>query len=280
MKKIDTFEITEAVRNLCLKANCCLGADIKQAIEKAFNEEESEIGKDMIEYTIRNFKIAENENTPICQDTGMAVVFLEIGQNVSITGGSLETAVNEGVRQGYERGFFRSSVVSDPLLRNNNGDNTPAIIHYEIVSGDKLKITLMPKGFGSENMSAVKMLMPSDGVDGVIRFVVDTIEKAGGNACPPIVVGVGIGGTMEKATIMAKKALLRPIGEKSSIEHIAKIEDIMLGLINELRIGPQGMGGSVTALKVNIETYATHIAGLPAAVNIGCHANRHASVVI
>ncbi|MGE5329186.1 MAG: fumarate hydratase [Deltaproteobacteria bacterium] len=277
MREINTLEITRAVKELCIFANCHLPDDVKKALVLASENEESAIGKSIINTIIKNYKIGEEESLAICQDTGVVIVFCEIGQNVHIIGGNIEESINEGVRQAYKEGFFRNSVISDPLLRSNTEDNTPAIIYYEIVSGDKLKITAAPKGFGSENMSALKMLKPSDGTDGVIGFVLETIENAGASPCPPIVVGIGIGGTMDKAALLAKKALLRSLDSENKEEHIARLEKKLLDLINNLGIGPQGLGGRITALKVNIETYPTHIAGLPVAVNIGCHVNRHAS---
>jgi len=278
MREINTSDITQVIKELCISANCQLPDDIKNALNSAVGYEESEIGKNVLNTIISNYQIAEKENVAICQDTGIVVVFCEIGQDVHFTGEGLEEAINEGVRQAYKEGFFRNSIVSDPLIRNNSGDNTPSVIHYNIVSGDKVRITVTPKGFGSENSSAVKMLKPSDGIEGIIRFVVETVENAGANPCPPIIVGVGIGGTIEKAALLAKKALVRPADSENEQEHIAKIEKLLLELINDLGIGPQGLGGRATALKVNIETYPTHIAGLPVAVNICCHVNRHVSI--
>ncbi len=280
MKEINVAEITSTIKDLCIKANCHLSQDMKHAIQQARQNEQSEAGKSTLDQIIQNYQIASEENIAICQDTGMTVVFIEIGQEVHFTGGNLEDAINEGVRQGYKEGYFRKSVVGDPINRKNTGDNTPAVIHYSIISGDKIKILAVPKGFGSENMSALRMLKPSDGVEGVINFVVETVEKAGPNPCPPIVVGVGIGGTMEKAALLAKKALLRPVDAKNTREDLNQLEGQLLEKINRLGIGPLGLGGRVTALKVNIETYATHIAGLPVAVNINCHVTRHAEGVI
>jgi len=279
MREINTSEIIQVVKELCISANCKLPYDVKKALDLASKNEESEIGKDIINTIIKNYEIGEKESLAICQDTGLVVVFCEIGQDVHLFGESIEKSINDGVRQAYKEGYFRNSIVGDPLIRNNTGDNTPAIIYYEIVSGDKVKITVAPKGFGSENMSALKMLKPADGIEGVIGFVVETIENAGANPCPPIVVGIGIGGTMDKAALIAKKALMRPVDSMNEQEHIAKLEKTLLDLINDLGIGPQGLGGRITALKVNIETYPTHIAGLPVAVNIGCHVNRHAERV-
>ncbi|MEI6602819.1 MAG: fumarate hydratase [Clostridia bacterium] len=279
MRKINVVDIIETVRDMCIQANCCLNHDVTGAIITGITIEESDTGKEILSQLIENATIAENEMIPICQDTGMVICFIEIGQEVYVDG-NLEEAINEGVRRGYEEGFLRKSVVSDPLLRCNTGDNTPAIIHYEIVSGDRLKISIAPKGFGSENMSALKMLKPSDGVDGVIVFVLETVSKAGPNPCPPIVVGVGIGGTMEKAALLAKKSLLRPLNETSNLPHIAELEKTLLVKINELGIGPGGLGGNITSLGVNVEVYPTHIAGLPVAVNLSCHVTRHMEVVL
>lgn len=275
MKTIKTEEITEVVEKLCIDSNYYLNYDIEGALKNAVEDERSELGKSILEQLVENARIAKNERMAICQDTGMAVVFVDIGQEVYIAGGSLAGAINEGVRQGYKNGFLRKSVVGDPLTRVNTGDNTPAIIHYNIVEGDNLKLTVAPKGFGSENMSALKMLKPSDGIEGVKKFILDTVDGAGPNPCPPVIVGVGIGGTMEKASILAKKALLRPIDLRSGTEHIRKLEEEMLEKINKSGIGPAGLGGSTTALAVNIEIFATHIAGLPVAVNLSCHATRH-----
>ncbi len=280
MREINVDEVTKTVKDLCIRANCHLSDDMKRALKTANQKEESETGRGILSQIIRNFEIAGEENLAICQDTGMAVIFMEIGQDVHFVGGFLEEAVNEGVRQGYKEGYFRNSVVSDPLNRENTGDNTPAVVHYSIVPGDKVRILIAPKGFGSENMSALKMLKPSDGVDGIINFVLETVEKAGPNPCPPIVVGVGIGGTMEKAAIMAKRALLRPVDSENPREDLRKLEEQLLEGINRLGIGPMGLGGRITAIKVNIETYATHIAGLPAAVNVNCHVTRHAEGVL
>jgi len=259
-----------------MEANYCLNPDIRNALRQAYMNEESEVGKDILDKLIENAELANENNMAICQDTGMVVAFVEVGQDAYITGGSLTEAINEGVRRGYRRGYLRKSVVDDPIIRENTGDNTPAIIHYDIVQGDKIKITIAPKGFGSENMSALKMLKPSDGIEGVKDFVIETVHNAGPNPCPPIVVGVGIGGTMEKAAYLAKKALLRPIDKRSKIKYVKELENELLQKINNLGIGPGGLGGRITALAVNIETFATHIAGLPVAVNINCHATRHA----
>jgi len=280
MRTIHIDRIIDAVEKLCMDANYNLNDDIYNALVEAYDNEESENGKWVLENLIENSKIAKEEKIAICQDTGMAVIFLEIGQDVNIIGGSLTDAINEGVRRGYKKGYLRSSVVNHPLKRVNTKDNTPAVIHTEIVPGDRIKIEAAPKGFGSENMSGLAMLKPSDGVEGVIDFVVKTVSKAGSNPCPPIIVGVGIGGTMEKAAYLAKKALLRPVGSESDDPEMAEIERELKRKINKLGIGPAGIGGSTTALAVHVEYFPTHIASLPVAVNIGCHATRHASCVI
>lgn len=277
MREINVEAITDAVERLCIESNYYINDDIRAALEKAYREEESVTGRNILLSLLKNADIASNEQMAICQDTGMAIVFVELGQNVRITGGSLEKAINEGVRRGYKNGFLRKSVVSDPLKRENTRDNTPAVIHYEIVEGDGLTIHVAPKGFGSENMSAIKMLKPSDGIEGVKKFVVDTISEAGANPCPPIVVGIGIGGSMEKAALLAKKALLRPIDKSNPDPFYRDLEYSLLESINKLGIGPAGLGGRITALGVNIETYPTHIAGLPVAVNVCCHVLRHRS---
>lgn len=280
MREIHVSKVTQAIRELCIKSNCCLNDDVYEAIKRAEEKESSEIGKNILVQLIENADLAKCKMKPICQDTGMAVIFMEIGQEVHFTGGSLLEAVNEGVRQGYKEGYLRKSVVSDPLIRVNTGDNTPAIIHYDIVEGDKVHIEVAPKGFGSENMSRVYMLKPSDGIEGVKNAIIDCIEKAGPNPCPPMVVGVGIGGNFEMCTKLAKKALLRPIGSKSDKEHIRKMEEELFERANRLGIGPQGLGGNTTILGLNIETFATHIAGLPLAVNISCHVTRHGKTTI
>ncbi len=280
MREINSTLITEAVEKMCIEANCFLGKDIIENYEKAKEKECTQINKHIYDILIENAEIAKNDIIPICQDTGMTVVFVEIGNEVLITGDLIEDAINKGVKNGYEKGFLRKSIVKDPINRINTNDNTPAVIHYEIVKGDKLKITVAPKGFGSENMSAVKMLTPSAGIEGVKQFVVETVKNAGSNPCPPIIVGVGIGGTMEKATLMAKKALLKPLDETNKNEFWRKIEEELLNEINLLKIGVSGLGGNTTAFSVNINTYATHIAGLPVAVNIGCHVNRHKEIII
>ncbi len=280
MRVINASTITDAVENLCIEANLFLNEDIKEALIRASDEEESDTGRSILASLIKNAEIAAHEKLAICQDTGMAIVFVELGQEVLITGGSLEAALNEGVRRGYKKGYLRNSVVSDPLRRENTKDNTPAVIHYELLEGDGLKIHVAPKGFGSENMSALKMLKPSDGVEGVKKVVVDTVSQAGANPCPPIVVGVGIGGSMEKSALLAKKALMRPIDQRHPDPYYKDLEQELLIAINKLGIGPAGLGGRITALGVNIETYPTHIAGLPVAVNISCHVTRHKSVIL
>jgi len=266
LRELDASLITQAVKEMCISANINLQEDVLESLKGSMETEESPAGKGILEIIVQNANLAREKCVPICQDTGMAVIFIELGQDVHIVGAGLEDAVNEGVRQGYSEGYLRKSVVSDPLLRVNSGDNTPAIIYTQIVEGDRVKITVAPKGFGSENMSRVKMLKPSEGIEGVIDFVVETVSIAGPNPCPPIVVGVGIGGTMDKAAYLAKKALLREIGTHSDKEHIRDLEVELLERINCLGIGPQGLGGRTTALALNIETFPTHIAGLPVAV--------------
>ena len=280
MREIEVKQITEAVKKLCIDANHFLSEDMENALINAQKAEESELGKKIFAQLRENLDIAGKDMIPICQDTGMAVFFVKVGQDVHFAGGNLTDAINEGVRQGYTEGFLRKSVVSDPLIRKNTGDNTPAIIHYDIVPGDKVEITCAPKGFGSENMSRVFMLKPADGEEGVKNAIVQAVMDAGPNACPPMVVGVGVGGTFEKCAIMAKHALTRKAGEHSDIPYIADMEKEVLDRINASGIGPAGLGGRITALAVNINTYATHIAGLPVAVNICCHVNRHAFVTI
>ena len=278
MKEINVSKITEVVKNMCIDANYYLTHDVKEKIESAYKQEKWPMAKEILEKILTNIDIAKKEEMPICQDTGMACVFIEIGQDVHIIGGNLKDAINEGIRQGYNEGFLRKSVVKDPLDRINTMDNTPAIIYYDIVEGDKLKIKVAPKGFGSENMSQLKMLKPADGLEGVKDFVLKVVKEAGPNPCPPIVVGIGIGGTFDKAANLAKKALVRPLNEKNNNEFYANLEKELLKDVNELGIGPQGFGGKTTALAVNIETYPTHIAGLPVAVNINCHVTRHAEI--
>lgn len=275
IREINVSEITAAIKEMCIQANHFLSPDMDKALKAATANEESPLGKKILNQLQENLKIAGEDMIPICQDTGMAVFFIEIGQDVHFMGGVLEDAINEGVRQGYTDGYLRKSVVKDPLIRENTKDNTPAVIHYSIVSGDKVKITFAPKGFGSENMSRVFMLKPADGIEGVKNAILTAVSDAGPNACPPMVVGVGVGGTFEKCAIMAKKALTREAGTHSDIEYVAELETEMLEKINKLGIGPGGLGGSTTALAVNINTYPTHIAGLPVAVNICCHVNRH-----
>ena len=277
MKSISVQEVTAAVRQLCMDVNYDLPADVEQALQDGLKREESPFGRYCLEQIVQNCQMARESRQAMCQDTGIAVVYLEVGQDVHITDGSLTDAVNEGVRQGYEDGYLRKSVVHEPLFdRNNTGDNTPAVIHTEIVPGDKLRIMVVPKGAGSENMGAMKMLKPADGLEGAKQFILDTVRNAGGNPCPPIVVGIGVGGTMEKAPMLAKKALTREIGSRNENELYAALEEELLAEINKTGIGPQGFGGRKTAIAVNIETYPTHIAGLPCAVNIGCHATRRA----
>lgn len=280
MRTIELEKITETIKEMCIEANYFLTGDMKQALVSAKEKEKSALGKQILDQLQENLCIAGEDMIPICQDTGMAVIFMEIGQDVHFTGGVLEDAINEGVRRGYVDGFLRKSVVGDPLIRENTKDNTPAVIHYEIVPGDQVKITVAPKGFGSENMSRVFMLKPADGIEGVKEAILTAVKDAGPNACPPMVVGVGIGGTFEKCALLAKKALTRPVNEHSAIPYIREMEEELLQKINATGIGPGGLGGSTTAFAVNINTYPTHIAGLPVAVNICCHVNRHAVRVI
>ncbi|MCI8875443.1 MAG: fumarate hydratase [Lachnospiraceae bacterium] len=275
MREIQTREITKNIKEMCIEANYYLSKDMDKAMKNSFVSEKSEIGKKILNQLQNNLKIADKEKIPICQDTGMAVIFMEIGQEIHFEGDLLEDAIQEGVRQGYREGYLRKSVVKDPIFRENTKDNTPAVIHYSIVAGDKVKITVAPKGFGSENMSRVFMLKPADGIEGVKDAILIAVKDAGPNACPPMVVGVGIGGTFEKCALLAKKALTRSIDERSSIPYVQELEEEMLEKINGLGIGPGGLGGTTTALAVNINTFPTHIAGLPVAVNICCHVNRH-----
>lgn len=275
IREVDVSEITKNIREMCISVNYELSDDMKQVLGEAHEKEESPLGKQILGELQKNLDIAKNDQIPICQDTGMAVIFLEIGQDVHLTGGNLEDAVNEGVRQGYTDGYLRKSVVSDPIIRKNTGDNTPAIIHEKIVPGDKIRIKVAPKGFGSENMSRVFMLKPAQGLDGVKEAILTAVNDAGPNACPPMVIGVGIGGDFEKCAEMAKEALTREVGVHSDVDWSAQLEEEMLAKINDLGIGPAGLGGTVTALAVNVNTYPTHIAGLPVAVNICCHVNRH-----
>lgn len=275
IRTVNTDDIVKNIKEMCIEANHYLSKDMDKALKDATASEKSELGKKILNQLQENLKIADEEMIPICQDTGMAVIFLEVGQDVHFEGMAIEDAVNEGVRQGYTEGYLRKSVVGDPIIRENTKDNTPAVIHYSIVPGNKVKITLAPKGFGSENMSRVFMLKPADGIEGVKNAIITAVKDAGPNACPPMVVGVGIGGTFEKCAILAKKALTRPVGIHSDIPYVKELEEEMLEKINRLGIGPGGLGGTTTALAVNVNTYATHIAGLPVAVNICCHVNRH-----
>ena len=276
MRTVNVDKVTEAVREMCINANYFLSPDMRKKLKEAAEQEESPLGKQILCQLQENLQIAGEDQIPICQDTGMAVIFLEIGQEVYFEGGDLTEAVNEGVRRGYAEGYLRKSVVGDPLIRENTKDNTPAVIHYEIVPGDQVKITVAPKGFGSENMSKIFMLKPADGPEGVKEAILSAVREAGPNACPPVIVGVGIGGTFEKSALMAKKALTRPADQRAEIPWVRDMEEELLKKINGLGIGPGGLGGRVTALAVNINTYATHIAGLPVAVNMCCHVNRHA----
>lgn len=276
MRIINSDEIKNAVKEMCIGANCHLNSDIRAALEKSAEDEKSEVSRTILKRLIENADIADRKEVPICQDTGMAVFFIEIGKEVFVEGDTITDAVNKGVSEGYTEGYLRKSVVKDPLDRVNTKDNTPAVIYYDFCEGDKITITFAPKGFGSENKGGIKMLNPSDGVDGVIDFVTETVRKAGANPCPPMVVGVGIGGTMDKAAVLSKKALTRDITVRNANPYYADLEKKLLERINLLGIGPQGMGGTTTALAVNIETFPTHIAGLPVAVNINCHATRHA----
>lgn len=280
MRTINVADVTQSVREMCIEANHFLAEDMDRAMKRAAEEERAPLGRQILCQLQDNLKIAGEDMIPICQDTGMAVIFLEIGQEVHFEGGLLEAAVNEGVRQGYTVGYLRKSVVGDPIIRENTKDNTPAVIHYEMVSGDQVRITVARKGFGSENMSRVFMLKPADGIEGVKHAILTAVKDAGPNACPPMVVGVGIGGTFEKCALMAKKALTRPVDRHSEIPYVRELEEEMLQKINQTGIGPGGLGGTTTALAVNINTYPTHIAGLPVAVNICCHVNRHVTRVI
>lgn len=280
MRTIDVSLITQNIKEMCIEANHYLSSDMKCALQAAKESEEAPLGKQILGQLQKNMDIAEADMIPICQDTGMAVIFMEIGQEVHFEGGLLEDAINEGVRQGYVEGYLRKSVVKDPIFRENTKDNTPAIIHYEIVSGETVKITVAPKGFGSENMSRVFMLKPADGIEGVKNAILTAVKDAGPNACPPMVVGVGVGGTFEKCAVMAKKALTRPVNERSEIPYVRELEEEMLEKINRSGIGPGGLGGTTTAFAVNVNTYPTHIAGLPVAINICCHVNRHAVRVL
>jgi len=280
MRKVDVSEITKNVKEMCIEANHFLSEDMKKVFEQAVQKEKAPLGRQVLNQLKENLEIAGAEMIPICQDTGMAVIFMKVGQEVHFEGGNLTEAVNEGVRQGYVDGYLRKSVVKDPIYRDNTKDNTPAVIHYEIVEGDQVDITVAPKGFGSENMSRIFMLKPADGIEGVKESILTAVKDAGPNACPPMVIGVGIGGTFEKCAVMAKHALTRDLEEESPVPYVRELEKEMLKKINSLGIGPGGLGGTVTALAVNIETYPTHIAGLPMAVNICCHVNRHIHRII
>lgn len=280
IRTIQVEAVTDAIRKMCIEANHYLSRDMEKKLHEASETEESPLGRKILGQLKENLQIAGEDQIPICQDTGMAVIFMDIGQNVHFEGGDLEEAVHEGVRRGYMEGFLRKSVVGDPLIRENTKDNTPAVLHTRIVSGNKVKITVAPKGFGSENMSRIFMLKPAEGIEGVKKAILTAVEDAGPNACPPMVVGVGVGGTFEKCALLAKQALTRDVGMSSDLPHIARLEREMLEKINGLGIGPAGLGGRITALAVNINTYATHIAGLPVAVNICCHVNRHAVCVL
>lgn len=280
MRELDVKVITENIKEMCIEATHFLTEDMKNVLDDSVTKEESPLGKQILQQLQENLQIAGDEMIPICQDTGMAVVFIKAGQDVHFTGGNIEDAINEGVRQGYTEGYLRKSVVKDPIIRENTKDNTPAIIHYSIVEGNDVEITVAPKGFGSENMSRIFMLKPADGIDGVKNAILTAVKEAGPNACPPMVVGVGIGGTFEKCALLAKEALTRNINEQSKIPYVKELEEEMLEKVNCLGIGPGGLGGRVTAFAVNIETYPTHIAGLPVAVNICCHVNRHSHRVI
>ena len=276
MRTVNVNTITQNIKEMCIEANHFLSEDMNSAMCEALKKESSLLGKQILEQLQENLQIAGNDMIPICQDTGMAVIFMEIGQDVQFEGGILEDAINEGVRQGYTEGYLRKSVVKDPIFRENTKDNTPAIIHYEMVPGEQVTITVAPKGFGSENMSRVFMLKPADGIEGVKEAILTAVKDAGPNACPPMVIGVGVGGTFEKCALMAKRALTRPVNERSAIPYVKELEEELLHKINNSGIGPGGLGGNITALAVNINTYPTHIAGLPVAINICCHVNRHA----
>jgi fumarate hydratase subunit alpha len=276
VRELDVSEITDALREMCISSNIFLGDDVKRAIRKAREAEESPLGREILDVILENHEISEKNDMPLCQDTGFAVVFLEIGQDVHLTGGYLEDAINEGVRRGYKDGYLRKSIVDDPSMdRKNTGDNTPAVIHTRIVPGEKVHVVFAPKGGGSENMSEVRMMTAADGIEGIKDFVVERVRKSGGNPCPPIVVGVGVGGTFEKCAYLAKKAVLRPLGEHNPDPRYAEVEEELLRRINDLGIGPAGFGGRTTALGVNVETFPCHIASMPVAVNIQCHASRH-----
>ncbi len=280
MRFVNTDIITQNIKEMCIEANYSLSSDVSNAIHQGAEKEDSSLGKQILLQLEENMNIAEAESIPICQDTGMVIVFAKLGQGVALEGEPIEDAINNGIRLGYQEGYLRKSVVGDPLIRDNTNDNTPGIIHYEIIQGDKIELTVAPKGFGSENMSRIYMLKPSDGIEGVKKAVLETVRLAGPNACPPIVVGVGIGGSFEKAAILSKKALARNLDKSSPLQHIKELEEELLAEINDTGIGPGGFGGKITALGVNVETYPTHIAGLPVAINICCHVNRHVSRII
>ena len=281
MREINVEEITRTVEKLCIESNYYLPEDVKKALEEALKKEESPLGVEILSDILKNQEIARTKDVPICQDTGLAVIFLELGQDVRLVGGNLNEAIDEGVRRGYKKGYLRKSAVDDPLIvRKNTGDNTPAIIHTKVVSGENIKLILAPKGGGSENMSALAMLKPSEGIKGIKKFVLDTVEKAGSNPCPPIIVGIGIGGTIEKTTLIAKQSLLRKVGDHNPNSKVAELEKELLEEINKLGIGPQGFGGRTTALAVNIETFPAHIASMPVAINIQCHVARHQEAII
>ena len=281
MREVKAEQITEVVKTLCMEANYCLGEDVVQALQDGIRNEESPTGKEILEMIVENARIAREESLPICQDTGFAVIFVELGQEVHIAGGDFQDAINEGVRQGYSEGYLRKSIVDDPVLeRKNTGDNTPAVIHIQIVPGDQIKVVFAPKGGGSENMSEVRMMKAADGIEGVKDFVVEKVSRSGGNPCPPVVVGVGIGGTFEKCALLAKKALLRPLGQRHPDPRFASVEEEILERVNKLGTGPMGLGGRVSALDVHVETFPCHIASMPAAVNMQCHAARHKEAVI
>jgi len=280
LREISVCLLTRTIAELCLEANLVLNTDLCIALERAAQEEESPVGRECLNNLVENVRIADREELALCQDTGMVVVFIELGQDVRVVGGDYEEAITEGVRQGYKRGYFRCSVVNDPFLRENTKDNTPPVIHTRIVPGKTLRVTVVPKGFGSENMGAVRMLTPAEGAEGVESFIRDTVRKAGANPCPPLIIGVGVGGTMEYAALLAKKALLRPVGSVHPRPDLAEFEEKLLTSLNELGIGPQGLGGTTTALAVHLEVYPTHIAGLPCAVNLSCHSLRHKTRVL
>lgn len=280
MREVHFHDIVQAVKNLCMDANYHLGSDVVNAFHRAMATEDSPVGKEVISQLIENAEIATAEKVPMCQDTGLVVCFVELGQDCHIVGGKLYDAINEGIRQGYKEGYLRNSIVKDPLQRQNTGDNTPGVIHVELVEGDQCTIHMAAKGFGSENMSRLQMMKPADGIEAVKEFVIETVRLAGPNACPPMIVGVGLGGNFEKSAYLAKKSLLRPVGERNAREDIARLEEELMDQINRLGLGPQGMGGRTTALDVHVEVYATHIAGLPVAVNINCHASRHKTAVL